>query len=178
MATLATRLGLSSFSEMLTTSRQKRENFYGYLFLTPWLLGFFGLFIGPGLFSLYLSFTKYDVLSPPEWIGLANYTKMFSDDPLFFTSLGRTFYYAGVGVPLGVIGSMFLAILLNAKLRGLAAYRTLFFMPSPRAHRCLGSPLEMAAARRLRHRQSILGRPRLVRSAAAGLETVAGQSRR
>ena len=55
---------------------------------------------------------------------------MFFDDPLFYTSLGRTFYYAGVGVPLGVIGSMFLAILLNAKLRGLAAYRTLFFMPS------------------------------------------------
>ena len=130
MATLANRLRLSSFSEMLNTSRHRRENFYGYLFLTPWLLGFLGLFLGPGLFSLYLSFTKYDVLSAPEWIGLDNYIKMFFDDPLFYTSLGRTFYYAGVGVPIGVIGSMFLAILLNAKLRGLAAYRTLFFMPS------------------------------------------------
>jgi multiple sugar transport system permease protein len=130
MATLASRIRFPSLSEFLTTSRQRRENFYGYLFLTPWLIGFFGLFIGPGLLSLYFSLTKYDVLSSPVWIGLDNYIRMFSDDPLFYTSLGRTFYYAGLGVPLGVIGSMFLAILLNAKLRGLAAYRTLFFMPS------------------------------------------------
>ena len=151
MATLASRLRLSGVSDMLTTSRQRRENFYGYLFLVPWLFGFFGLFIGPGLFSLYLSFTKYDVLSPPVWIGLENYTKMFSGDPLFYTSLGRTFYYAGVGVPLGVIGSMFLAILLNAKLRGLATYRTLFFMPSSGTDRGLGCPLEMVAPCRLRY---------------------------
>ena len=130
MATLTSRLKFAGISGRLMTTRQKRENFYGYLFLTPWLLGFFGLFIGPGLGSLYFSFTEYDVLSPPEWIGLDNYIKMFTNDPLLWTSLGRTFYYAGLGVPLGVFGSMFLAILLNAKLRGLATYRTLFFMPS------------------------------------------------
>lgn len=130
MATLTSRLKFAGISGRLMTTRQKRENFYGYLFLTPWLLGFFGLFIGPGLGSLYFSFTKYDVLSPPQWIGLDNYIKMFTNDPLLWTSLGRTFYYAGLGVPLGVFGSMFLAILLNAKLRGLATYRTLFFMPS------------------------------------------------
>lgn len=110
--------------------RKRRENFYGYLLLTPWLLGFLGLFAGPGLVSLYLSLTKYDVIGTADFIGLENYIKMFTTDDLFWSSLWRTFYFAGVGVPLGVLGSMFLAILLNQKLRGVAVYRTLFFMPS------------------------------------------------
>jgi multiple sugar transport system permease protein len=128
MTTLAGRL--SAFSASLTYGKQRRDNFYGYLFLTPWLIGFFGLFIGPGLYSLYLSFTKYDVLSPPSFIGVSNYVRMFTQDDLFWSSLWRTFYFAGLGVPLGVIGSMFLAIMLNNKLRGISVYRTLYFMPS------------------------------------------------
>ena len=110
--------------------RKLRENLYGYLFLSPWLIGFFGLFLGPGIASLILSFTKYDVLSAPEFIGAQNYVKMFTTDDLFWPSLGRTFYYACIAVPLGVIGSMFLAIFLNAAIRGIAVYRTLFFVPS------------------------------------------------
>ncbi|MCL4505769.1 MAG: sugar ABC transporter permease [Chloroflexi bacterium] len=109
---------------------QRRQNLYGYLFLTPWLIGFFGLFIGPGLYSFYLSFTKYDVLSAPVFISLKNYTDMFTKDDLFWPSLARTAYFALVSVPLSVIGSMLLAILLNSKLRGITVYRTLFFMPS------------------------------------------------
>lgn len=111
-------------------SRKTRENIYGYLFLLPWLIGFLGLFLAPGLASLYLSFTKYDVLSSPEFLGTANYVRMFTEDDLFWSSLGRTFYYATVAVPLGVIGSMFLAIFLNASIRGIATYRTFFFVPS------------------------------------------------
>jgi len=110
--------------------RKRWQNIYGYLFLTPWLIGFLGLFVGPGVTSIYLSLTKYDVLSAPEFIGFANYVKMFTDDPLFWPSIWRTAYYAGVGVPLGVLGSMFLSILLNNKIRALPTYRTLFFMPS------------------------------------------------
>ena len=109
---------------------RRRENVYGYLFMLPWLIGFFGLFLGPGLASLGFSFTKYDVLSPPQFIGLSNYVKMFTQDDLFWPSLWRTFYYAAVGVPLGVFSSMCLAILLNTKLRGITVFRTLFFMPS------------------------------------------------
>ena len=109
---------------------KRRENLYGYLFLAPWLIGFLGLFLGPGLASLYLSLTKYDVIGTPEFIGAANYIKMFTDDDLFWPSLWRTFYFAGLGVPLGVLGSMALAILLNQKLKGISVYRTLFFMPS------------------------------------------------
>lgn len=110
--------------------KKRRENLYGYLFLTPWLIGFFGLFVGPGLWSLYLSLTKYDVIGSAEFIGTDNYVKMFTNDDLFYTSLWRTFYFAGLGVPLGVLGSMFLAILLNQKLKGVSVYRTLFFMPT------------------------------------------------
>ena len=73
-----------------------RENKYGYLFLAPWLIGFFGLFLGPALASLYFSFTQYDVLSPAKWIGFGNYVKMFTDDNLFYTSLARTLYFTAL----------------------------------------------------------------------------------
>lgn len=109
---------------------KRRENLYGYVFMAPWLIGFFGLFIGPGLYSLFLSFTKYDVMSAPEIVGLKNYVDMFTKDDLFWPSLGRTAYYAIVSVPLSVLGSLFVAILLNTKLRGITVFRTLFFMPS------------------------------------------------
>ena len=125
----------ASYTETISTKRRRsgkkrRENLYGYLFLTPWLIGFFALFLGPGLASVGFSFTKYDVLSPPQFIGLQNYIKMFTEDDLFWPSLVRTFYYAGVGVPLGVMTSMILAILLNTKVKGVTVFRTLFFMPS------------------------------------------------
>ena len=129
MATLAKEIAASPAKQKKSRA-QRRENLYGYLFLTPWLLGFFGLFLGPGLASLYLSLTKYDVLAPPQFIGAANYIKMFTDDDLFWPSLWRTFYFAGLSVPLSIFGSMFLAILLNMKLKGVGFYRTLFFMPS------------------------------------------------
>jgi multiple sugar transport system permease protein len=112
------------------SAKLRRENLYGYLFMLPWLIGFIGLFVGPSLASVYFSFTRYDVLSPPRFIGFANYVQMFTDDHLFYTSLWRTFYFAAVSVPLGVLASMSLAILLNSKLRGVTLYRTLFFMPS------------------------------------------------
>lgn len=111
-------------------SRRRRENIWGYLFLTPWLIGFFGLFLGPGLASLYLSLTDFDIIGAANFIGTENYVEMFISDDLFWPSLGRTFYFAVVGVPLGVLGSMTLAILLNQQLRGVSVYRTLFFMPS------------------------------------------------
>lgn len=110
--------------------QRRRNNFYGYLFLAPWLIGFFGLFLGPGIASLYFSFNQYDVISPPKWIGFDNYVRMFTDDELFWPSMGRTLYYTVLAVPLGVFGSMVLAILLNTKVKGVTVFRTLFFMPS------------------------------------------------
>ncbi len=157
MATLANKVSVTPTKRKGSRTR-RRENLYGYLFLTPWLLGFFGLFVGPGLASLYLSLTKYDVLSPPQFIGAANYVKMFTDDDLFWPSLWRTFYFAGLGVPLGILGSMFLAILLNMKLKGVGFYRTLFFMPSLVPLVASVVLVEMAAQYRL-----WLGQPSLTR---------------
>ena len=112
------------------SKQQRRINLYGFLFISPWLIGFIGLWLGPAIASLYFSLTRYNVMTPPRWYGLGNYVEMFTTDDLFWPSLGRTFYYAGLGVPLGVFGSMILAILLNTKLKGVTTFRTLFFMPS------------------------------------------------
>ena len=81
------------------------------------------------LFSLFMSFCQYDVLSPPQFVGLENYRTLFFDDPLFYKSLWNTLYMA-IGIPLGMILSLGIALLLNAEIRGMAVYRTLFYLPA------------------------------------------------
>ena len=110
--------------------RGARRALWGYLFVSPWLLGLVFFVAGPILTSLYLSFTTYDILSPPKFVGLDNYQKAFFKDVLFWPSLARTFYYAVVMVPLGLVGSLALAMLLNQRLKGTNIYRTAFFLPS------------------------------------------------
>lgn len=112
------------------TYQGTRRALYGYLFISPWLAGLVLFVGGPILASLYLSFTQYDILSAPRWIGLGNYHRAFFEDVLFWPSLGRTFYYAVVAVPLGLCGSLALALLLDQRLRATNVYRTLFFLPS------------------------------------------------
>lgn len=112
------------------TRQEAHRALWGYIFIAPWLIGLLVFVAGPILASLYLSFTSYDMLSAPRWIGLANYAKAFGDDPLFWPSLGRTFYFAIVFVPLSLVGSLGLAMLLNQGLRGTNVYRTAFFLPS------------------------------------------------
>ncbi len=102
----------------------------GYLYLSPWLLGYLVLTLGPIVASFVLSFTSYDVLSPPQFIGLKNYIDAFTSDQQFWPSLWKTFYYATISVPLGIVGSLAIALLLNLKLKASAAFRTLFFTPS------------------------------------------------
>lgn len=122
-----------SFLQALTGANSKfgiRQAAWGYAFASPWILGLLIFTIGPMLFSFYLSFTEYDVLSPAKWVGLKNYQTAFTKDPLFWPSLGRTFYYAVVSVPLGLAASLLLAVLLNQKLHGTNIFRTMFFLPS------------------------------------------------
>ncbi len=107
-----------------------KKNISGYLFIAPWLLGFLLLTVGPMIYSMYLSFTSATLLSPPRWIGIENYQKMFSNDPLFFESFWNTIYYVIFAVPLGLVLSLLLALLLNQKLRGMSIFRTVFFLPS------------------------------------------------
>jgi len=110
--------------------RGARENLYGYLFLAPWFLGLFVLTAGPMLVSLYFSFTDFDLLSAPEWVGLDNYVKMFTEDPRYFNSLRVTFAYVFLSVPLKLAFALAVAMLLNRGLRGLGAYRAVYYLPS------------------------------------------------
>ena len=107
----------------------KTEHRQGWLFVSPWVFGFVLLTAGPMVYSLYLSFTAASLLSPPQWVGLENYRRMAAD-PVFYRSLGNTGYYALLGVPLGLLLSLGLALLLDAPVRGRGIFRTLFFLPS------------------------------------------------
>jgi multiple sugar transport system permease protein len=116
----------------------KQEAIAGYVFILPWLLGFVGLTLGPMLASLWLSFTKYNLLSPPQWIGVQNFIQLFSD-ARFLHSIRITLLYVGVSVPLKLGFALLLAVLLNRGLRGLTIYRALFYVPS-----LLGSSVAIA----------------------------------
>lgn len=116
---------------MATLSRaRRREALEGILYLSPWIIGFIVFVAGPLLASLYLSFTKYNVLRPPQWIGLDNFVYAFNKDELFLPSIWRSFYYALLSVPLAMIGSLLVAILLNQKLIAPTVWRTLYFLPT------------------------------------------------
>ena len=93
-------------------------------------MGFLFLVLGPVLASLYLSFTKYSPLTAPIFIGLQNYVTAFTQDKLFATSMGNTFFYVGFSVPLAIVSSLLLALLLDQGLRATKLFRTLFFLPS------------------------------------------------
>jgi len=110
-------------------SRRHREALIGYLFLSPWLLGFVIFLLGPMLVSLYLSLAEYKVITPPRWIGLANYERMFGDD-LFYHALSVTARYTAFSVPLGIAVALGLAVLLNQKIIALGLFRTIFYLPS------------------------------------------------
>ena len=113
------------------TGRQRRKAFYGYAFLSPWLIGFFAFTALPIVISIWLSFTRYSVLRAPQFIGLKNFrVALLGGDELMWPSIGRSFYYALASVPLGLIGSLLLAMLLNQKLRLTALWRTFFFLPT------------------------------------------------
>ena len=112
------------------TSLEAHEAVWGYIFLLPWVLGLVIFFLGPILASAYLGFTEYEIISPPKFVGLANYQKAFFDDTQFWPSLRRTFTYAVAMVPLGIVGSLGLSMLLNQGLKGTNIFRTFFFLPS------------------------------------------------
>jgi multiple sugar transport system permease protein len=111
-------------------SRAWQNHAPGYLFLLPWFIGFFGLTIGPIISSFYLSFTDFDLLTSPEWIGLANYERMFTNDRAFATSMRVTFTFVLFSVPLKLAFALAIAILLNRGMKGLPLYRAVFYLPS------------------------------------------------
>jgi multiple sugar transport system permease protein len=111
-------------------SRIWTENGAGYLFLLPWFIGFFGLTIAPILSSLYLSFTNFDMLTAPHWVGADNYVRMFTHDPKFAQSMRVTLLFVLFSVPLKLAFALAVALLLNRGMKGLPLYRAVFYLPS------------------------------------------------
>jgi multiple sugar transport system permease protein len=123
----------------LDTFRTQRRKFHlktrtrdavvGYLFMSPWLLGFFIFLVGPMLASIFLSMTNYKMLKPPDWVGLANYQRMITD-PLVYLSMKVTLTFTAFAVPIGMASALAIAVLLNQKIVASGIFRTIFYLPS------------------------------------------------
>lgn len=103
---------------------------WGLLFISPWIIGFLLLQVYPLLMSLYYSFTDFSILSDGKWVGLDNYIKLFTKDKYFWKSLGLTIKYALLSVPAKLIFALIIALILNMKLKGINAFRTIYYLPS------------------------------------------------
>jgi len=102
----------------------------GYLFIAPWLIGFFVLTLRPMIQSVYFSLTDYSLLDEAKWVGFRNYVRIFTADDTFVQAMKVTFLYVALAVPLRLVSSLFFAMLLNQKIRGMSFYRTLIYIPS------------------------------------------------
>ncbi len=110
-------------------SPRRKEAIACYLFIMPWILGFIIFVFAPMVASAFLSLTQFSVMSPPEWIGTANYVQMVHT-PLFWQSLSNTLFMVALDLPLGLLASLSAAVLLNQKLRGINIFRTIFYLPA------------------------------------------------
>jgi multiple sugar transport system permease protein len=120
---------LNELRQLKGVKQEATDNKAAYLFLLPWLLGLVVITVGPMIASLYLSFTDYSLLAPPEWIGIKNYQRMASD-PRLLNSVRVTLTYVIVSTPLQLGLALGIAVLLNRGMRGLAFYRSVFYLPS------------------------------------------------
>lgn len=113
-------------------TNEMRQNRYGYAFISPWLIGLFLFTLVPMLFSLFLSFCKWDIvtgISSIQWIGADNYTKIFADKK-FYKALEVTFKYCLISIPAYQIVSLLIAMLLNMRIKLMHGIRLIFFLPS------------------------------------------------
>ncbi|MBW7881478.1 MAG: sugar ABC transporter permease [Caldilineaceae bacterium] len=129
---VAAGIGITMMLLYFTLSRLgvRTEVASGYTLIAPWLLGFLIWTAFPIVASFYLSFTEYNILKSPEWVGLKNYVRIFTRDIDFWPAIRITVLYAFLSVPLGVAGSLLVALLLSTNIRGLGIYRTIYYLPS------------------------------------------------
>jgi multiple sugar transport system permease protein len=115
---------------MRVSKLARKDQLMGLLFVSPWLIGFLLWTALPLVSSLYYSFTRYDLLRPPVWIGLENYIELFTDDSMFVTVVFNTLYYVLLSAPLGVISAFLMAALLNTQIFFRPVFRAIFFFPA------------------------------------------------
>src|SRR5579859_4010731 len=128
MATLAT--GGRPRRRLGGSGEARRNLIAGIIFASPWIVGFCLFTLYPLVSSLYYSFTNYDILQPPRLIGLENYKTLLTGDSLIATSLGNTFYFMILVVPLSTVLGIAMAMLLNMNVKGMAVYRTIYYLPT------------------------------------------------
>jgi multiple sugar transport system permease protein len=112
------------------TRRTRDETIAAWIAISPWVIGFLAFTLWPVVSSIYFSFTKYDVVSAPEWVGLDNYRRLFTNDRRFAVSIRNSIIYTVLYVPLHVITALGVAVLLNQARRMSGVYRTLYYLPS------------------------------------------------
>jgi len=123
-------MAISNVKPRRMSSAEWRNVLTGLLFVSPWVLGFLLWTAYPLVSSLYYSFTHYDLLRPPTFLGLKNYIEIFTDDPHFGTAMYNTLYYVGLSAPLGMLSSFLVASLLNTRIVGRSVFRAIFFFPA------------------------------------------------
>ena len=123
-------MNLSLLHRMRMSTADRKRLVMGLLFISPWLIGVIIWTVYPLISSFYYSFHRYDMLRPPVFLGLKNYTDLFTTDPHFKTVIFNTFFYVGLGVPMGLGSAFLMAVLLNTRILGRAAFRAIFFIPA------------------------------------------------
>jgi multiple sugar transport system permease protein len=116
--------------ERSAAKRKRRETITGYIFISPWLIGFLVFTLLSLLGSLYLAFTDYNLTSAPEWVGLDNFQTMFFDDVRYWRSVKATFFYVFTAVPARLVFALAVAMVLNTYRRGVSFYRAAYYAPS------------------------------------------------
>ncbi len=112
------------------TYREKKESQAAYKFLSPWLIGMAVFTLGPMVLSILMSTMNWDMIQPAQWRGAGNFREAFLEDPRFWISLKVTLYFTLIGTPIGIIFALMLALLLNQKVKGVALFRSMYYMPS------------------------------------------------
>lgn len=139
LAATAALIGVIGLGLFLKARREKlgaldrAQERAGFLFIAPWIIGFLAFTIGPMIASALLSLSKWSGLEPlggAEWVSTANYEQLLTRDRTFVQSLKVTAYYVVLGVPLTQVAALFVALLMNSNVRGIAVFRTIFFVPS------------------------------------------------
>lgn len=123
-------MSISLSKQRRRSATQRRNLLLGLLFISPWLIGFLAFTVYPLVSSFYYSFTRYDLLKPPVFLGLRNFADIFTEDPHFGQVMYNTIYYVGLSAPLGVMAAFLMASLLNTKILGRSVFRAIFFFPA------------------------------------------------